>query len=142
MKGILSILILIKISFTYNYKCGTDKIKLKPKSINLTPLLQKSSIKKENACAYTPIKIAYDFTTLKKPSSMSSTIFSNIKALVQDTLVEFSKFLQVVHQDLDLNSRKEEIMSTCELKEISDDYANILYDNDIIILPIFETLGD
>ena len=93
MKGILSILILIKISFTYNYKCGTDKFKLKPKSINLTPLLQKSSIKKENAGAYNPIKIAYDFTTLKKPSSMSSTVFSNIKALLQDTLVEFSKFL-------------------------------------------------
>ena len=142
MKGIISIVILIQISFTFNYKCGADKIKLKPKPIDITPMLQKSSIKKENADTYTPIKIAYDFTTLKKPNSMSSTVFSNVKTLLQDTRVEFSKFLQVVHQDLDLSDLEETVKSMCELDTISNDIDYILYDNDVIIFPMFDTLDD
>ena len=92
MKGILSIVILIQISFTLNYKCGADKIKLKPKPIDITPILKRNSMKKGNTDPYTPIKIAYDFTNLKKPILMSSTVFSKVKTLLQDTLRNLANF--------------------------------------------------
>ena len=60
-----------------------------------------SSVSK--ATSYTPISIGYDFTTLEKPSSMSSSTFSNVKSLLQETRVEFSKILQIQHQKIDLS---------------------------------------
>ena len=36
-----------------------------------------------------------DFTTLKKPSSMSSSVFQTVTSLLQETRDEFSKLLKV-----------------------------------------------
>ena len=76
------ILILVNIEKTLNGICGTDKLKIKPISINVPELAKKNLL---NADTYKPIAIGYDFSTLTRPSSMSTTIFSKIKTLLKET---------------------------------------------------------
>ena len=75
-------------------------MKIKPKHLNIKRNNETSSILKDTGDQ--PIEIAYDFTTLKKPSSMSSSIFETVKSILKDTRNEFSKILQVQHTDIDL----------------------------------------
>ena len=136
------ILILIQIDLIYNHICGTNKLKFKPKSIDLSSKIKNSSIKNVKSSSYTPIAIGYDFSTLSRPSSMTSTVFSNVKSLLQETRQEFSKFVQVQHEEFDLTGLKSTIMDVCALDVIGQDYPNFLIDNDIIIFPMFESLDD
>ena len=126
------ILILIQIDLIYNHICGTNKLKFKPKSIDLSSKIKKASIKNVKSSSYTPIAIGYDFSTLSRPSSMTSTVFSNVKSLLQETRQEFSKFVQVQHEEFDLTGLKGTIMDVCALDVIGQDYPNFLIDNDIL----------
>ena len=141
MKGakILTIaLILINIELILGHFCGSDKLKIKQKPLNFKEI-KTSSVTKSTADSYTPIKIGYDFTTLKRPSSMTTSTFSTVKSILKETRTEFSKFLQISHKPLDLSESLEDVMELCDLDTIGAGYADFLIDNDIIIFPMFES---
>ena len=95
MKGakILTIaLILINIEVILGHFCGSDKLKIKQKPLAFKEV-KTSSVTKSTADSYTPIKIGYDFTTLERPSSMTTSTFSTVKSILKETRTEFSKFL-------------------------------------------------
>ena len=133
------LLIFIQIENVISFKCGTDSLKIKPKLLNEKQNDKTSSILKDTA--YTPIKMAFDFTTLQKPSSMSSATFDNVKSILRDTRIEFSKFLQVQHSSIDLEGYLDRIMNDCDLSTIGAGYEDFLIDNDIIIFPQFDSLS-
>ena len=60
--------------------------------------------------------------------------------MLRETRKEFSKILQVKHENFDLTDYKDTIMKNCELDKIGKDYGNFLVTNDLIIFPMFENL--
>ena len=138
-----SLLIFINIGIVLSHKCGLEQIKLNPKTINITAINIKRNLvgSKINAKSYSPIKIGYDFTNLKKPNTMSDSSFSNMKSILKETREEFSKILQVVHKDFNISHLKDEIIKVCGLNAIGKDYSNYLIENDLIIFPMFKDLG-
>ena len=143
MKILLLGVLLINFGFMQSHWCGADKIKLNPKPIKLKQVKKNSNSNlKTNADSYRPLTIGYDFSTLQKPSSMSSSTFNNIKTKLKEVGQEFSKFLQFQHVDINLYGMKDKIMYMCNLNVIGQDYGNFLLRNDIIIFPEFDsTLG-
>ena len=143
MKILLLSILLINFGFMQSHWCGADKIKLNPKPIKRKQVKKNSNSNvKTNADSYRPLTIGYDFSTLQKPSSMSSSTFNNIKTKLKEVAQEFSKFLQFQHVDINLYGMKDKIMKMCELNVIGQDYGNFLLRNDIIIFPEFDsTLG-
>ena len=98
-------------------KCLANKLKIK--SIDLKLKVTKNLA---SSNSYTPIKIGFDFTSFTKPSSMSSSTFSQIKAILKETRKEFSKILQVQHENIYLTNFKEAIMTNCGINTIANDY--------------------
>ena len=143
MKFSLILILFLNIGIVLNHACGTDKLKLNLNSLKV-PSKEKriAKLSKLNAGNYEPIKIGYDFSTLNKPSSMSNTIFNNIKSLLQETREYISKFLQVVHQNIDISDYFNDIIDVCEVSYIGSDYSNFLVKNDLIIWPFFEDLDE
>ena len=70
---------------------------------------------------------------------MSSTVYNNVKSLLRETRLEFSKFLRIQHREMDLSENLEDIMNLCGLTTIGAGYADFLIDNDIIIFPMFDS---
>ena len=143
MKFSLILILFLNIGIVLNHACGTDKLKLNLNSLKV-PSKEKriAKLSKLNAGNYEPIKIGYDFSTLNKPSSMSNTIFNNIKSLLQETREYISKFLQVVHQNIDISDYFNDIIDVCEVSYIGSDYSNFLVKNDLIIWPFFEDFDE
>ena len=140
MKILLLGVLLINFGFMQSHWCGADKIKLNPKPIKLKQVKKNSNSNlKTNADSYRPLTIGYDFSTLQKPSSMSSSTFNNIKSKLKEVGQEFSKFLQFQHVDINLYGLKDKIMYMCNLNVIGQDYGNFLLRNDIIIFPEFDS---
>jgi hypothetical protein len=108
-------LILINIETILGGPCGADKLKISPKPLDLK-VNKAIPITKTTADGYTPIKIGYDFTTLKRPSSMTTSTYSLVKSLLQQTRVEFSKFVQVQHTNFDLSGSADDIKVYNEAK--------------------------
>ena len=131
-------LILINIETILGGPCGADKLKISPKPLDLK-VNKAIPITKTTADGYTPIKIGYDFTTLQRPSSMTTSTYSLVKSLLQQTRVEFSKFVQVQHTNFDLSGSADDIMELCELDTIGAGYADFLVNNDVIIFPQFDS---
>ena len=131
-------LILINIETILGGPCGADKLKISPKPLDLK-VNKAIPITKTTADGYTPIKIGYDFTTLKRPSSMTTSTYSLVKSLLQQTRVEFSKFVQVQHTNFDLSGSADDIMELCELDTLGAGYADFLVNNDVIIFPQFDS---
>ena len=128
------LLIFINISRTISHQCGIDKLKIKPRTMKLIPKIKKNLIgSKVNSNSFSPIKIGYDFTTLEKPYTMNEATFSNVKSILKETREEFSKILQVVHQDFDLSNLKNDVMKLCDLNKIGKDYPNFLIKNDLLL---------
>jgi len=135
-------LLLINLCFIQNQRCGADQIKLKPKPISLKSR-KNQNLSKVKADSYSPLTIGYDFSTLQKPSSMSSTTFNTIKSSLISVSKEFSKIIKIQHEAFSLTNLKDTIMSYCGLSVIGADYENFLTTNDVIIFPQFDTtLGD
>ena len=135
---LLLLLTSINIEEILNWKCGTDNLKIQPKELKIKRL----NINPTGPTDYVPIAIGYDFTTLKKPDSMSDSIFSDVKKILKETREEFSKFLKITHKEIDLSNYKKEIVENCNLSFIGQDYSNFLIKNDLIVFPIFKDLGD
>ena len=134
------VLIIIIIKVINSNKCGADKLDIKPKLLNITRKIKTSVTSTAGSDSYTPIAIGYDFTTLKKPKSMDESVFSNVKSVLQETRIEFSKILQIKHRNIDLTEDLDYIIESCELDTISQDYPNFLIKNDLIIFPMFHSL--
>ena len=134
------LLLFLSISEINNFKCGADKLKIKPKQLNFT----KEDGKRRLASSYTPIKIGVDFTSFKKPSTLSNTDFQRVKSLITETMDEFKKFLYLQHEDITLSkSEINAVMNGCEVDKVSNDYKNFLIENDVVVFPSFESsLGD
>ena len=141
MKAIIFLFLLltfVNIGEILNWKCGTDNLKIQPNELKIKRL----NIDPTGPTVYVPIAIGYDFTTLKKPDSMSDSIFSDVKKILKETREEFSKFLKTTHKEIDLSNYKKDIIEKCGLSSIGQDYSNFLKKNDLIVFPIFKDLGD
>ena len=132
---ILAIIFII-IKEAYNHQCGTDKLNIRPKPLKIKPGIKNNLVKSNS---YSPISIGYDFSSFIKPDSMKESTFSELKSIFKETRVEFSKLLQVIHQEIDLTGRKYEIMDSCNLDVIGKDYKNFLIKNDLIIFPVISS---
>ena len=73
---------------------------------------------------------------------MSSSTFTNVKFLLQETRQEFSKLLQISHKNINLTNYLEDIIDICEVYTIGKDYPNFLIKNDLIIFPMFSSLDN
>ena len=140
--NLLLILLLININFIQSFKCGADQIKLNPKSITFSSSKKTQNLSKANAESETPLVIGYDFSTLQRPSSMTTTTYNNIKSALIGVTEEFSKFLKISHRQISLKGMKNTIMDYCGLSVMGADYENFLIKNDIIIFPQFDSSLD
>ena len=122
---------------TINLKCGADKLKIKPGPLHLPQDKKRRLIN-----SYRPIKIVADYSNLKTTGSIKSETLEKTKNLIDETCEEFSKFLKVQHEIINLDGYESLIKEQCELDSIDSNYANFLKNNDIIIFPSFDsTLG-
>ena len=133
------LLILSSINKIFNFKCGADQLKLVPKELILDKETNDKIQKKVNAASYTPIKIGMDYTSLSRPSSMSTTDYNNARSVIEETLTEFQKFLKIQHANIDLTGYRETIMEGCDLSSIGSDYTNFLKNYDVIVFPSFSS---
>ena len=132
------LLVLLSISeINTTYRCGADKLKIKPFHINST----EENEKRRLASGYTPIKIGVDFSSFKKPSSLTNKEYNNIRNLISETMEEFKKFLSVQHLDILIDiSVLKIIIESCELDAISINFQQFLIDYDVVVFPSFEDL--
>ena len=133
------ILILSSINEIFNFKCGANQLKLKPKEIKLNKKTSDKIFKKVRDASYTPIKIGMDYSSFTRPWSMTTTDFNTIKSIIEETLTEFQKFIYIQHIDIDLSELRKTIIEGCELNTIGSDYPNFLIDNDVIVFPSFSS---
>ena len=122
-----------------NFECGADNLKLKPINLDFNKEINHKTSEKLTAQAYTPIKIGMDYTSLKKPSSMSESTFNIIKNEIDETAKAFGKFVKIQHTDIDLSQVGDKIKEGCDLNELGSDYKNFLINNDVIIFPSFSS---
>ena len=121
-----------------SFRCGADKLKIKPFHLNSTDDFEKRRL----ASGYSPIKIGVDFASFSKPSSMSNTEFQKVKSLISETMEEFKKFLSIQHTNIEIESEDlSTIKEYCELDSVSSDYRNFLKNNDVVVFPSFYNLG-
>ena len=133
------LLILSSINEIFNFKCGANQLKLKPKELKLNKKTSDKIFKKVTDTPYTPIKIGMDYSSFTRPWSITTTDFNTIKSVIEETLTEFQKFIQIQHEDIDLSEYRRTIIEGCELKTIGSDYSNFLKDNDVIVFPSFSS---
>ena len=139
----LILILFLNIGIAHNHRCGTDQLKINLTSLNVPSRLQRiSKLSKLKVGNYEPLKIGYDFSIFHKPSSMSTTIFNNIKSLLQETREYISKILLVVHQNIDIRYYLGNINNVCGISYIGKDYSNFMTNNDLFIWPFFEDLDE
>ena len=114
-----------------SWKCGADKIKIKPGPLKLP--VQNNRRRLINY--YTPIKIFADYSNLRTTGSINSQTLEQITNLIDETCQEFERFIKVEHYTINLDGYEELIKEQCEIDFLGSDYANYLTNNDIIIFP-------
>jgi hypothetical protein len=77
-KFYITLLISISIKHLSCYKCGADKLKIKPGIVNITEEENKRRLANE----FTNIKIKVDYSSFTRPNSMDSDTFNKIKSLI------------------------------------------------------------
>ncbi len=130
------IIVFISLKEIHNHRCGADELKIKPKPIELK-INNKRNLAKSNT--YRPILIGFDFSNFKKPESMDESVFSDLKSIIKETREEFSKLIQIIHEEIDLSGQKYEMLDSCLLDSIGNDYKNFLIKNDLIIFPMISS---
>ena len=135
--SITILLFLISTNEIKTFRCGADELKIKPKELIFNKTYSQKISNEVKDTGYTPIKIGMDYTGFSKPSSMSDITFNEIKNIISNTLIEFQKFLQVQHINIDINGKEDYIKQSCELEQISSDYRYFLINYDVIVFPSF-----
>ena len=133
------VLFISLINVILNSYCGADNLKIKPVNLEFDKETTKKMNQKLTAASYTPIKIGMDYTSLKKPSSMSTENFNNIKSIIDETTQEFAKFLKVQHMNINLDGAGDKIKQGCEVDSLGSGYEDFLIDNDLIVFPSFSS---
>ena len=135
---LIIVLFLFSLSEIDCLKCGADKLKLNPYHIGSS----EGDERRRLDGIYSPIKIGADYSSFNS-SSLPDSVLNEIKSILEETLNEFPKFLQVQHIDIDLSDQQESIKKSCELDTIGSGYGSFLINNDVIIFPMFsDNLGD
>ena len=130
---IITFIIIICINSISTFQCGFDELDLEPSPLNITFPNKKRKTQSE----YQPIKIKADYTNLQIIEPVKNSTLKLIKQAIEETLSEFSKFLNVQHKNIGLKGIKEQIKAACQLDDIDNDYENYLIDNDVVIFPYF-----
>ena len=133
LRYIIIFLIIITIKKIGNFKCGADQLKIKPGILKIHENKKKRRLDSE----YKPLKIKIDFSSFEKPDSMNEETFNYAKQLIDDTALDFEKFLKIKHTDYNITGQENEIKSRCNIKNIDKDYGNFLIENDLVIFPLF-----
>ena len=105
-------MIITKIVLIFS-QCGTDKLKINPKILNIQSRIKANVASINTSDVFTPIRIGYDFTTLDNSYNMSSSRIEIVKLLLQETREEFSKILQIRHKNIDLTKDANDIIKGC-----------------------------
>ena len=142
MKNILQIqyfsiikafIIFLSINLISSFKCGFKELDLEP-----VPLDNLDLSKKLNAPTdFQPIKIKADYTSFKKVDSVTDSTIDQAKEAIEETLSEFSKFLYIQHEGINLEGYGDNIKKACQVSEIDNNYENFLVNNDLVIFPHF-----
>lgn len=132
LKTIIMILIVVVIKEMNCFKCGVNKLDIKPGLVNI----DEEQSKRRLLNGFTNIKIQLDYSSFIMPNNMDSDTFSKIKLLINETVDEIQKFLKVQHVNVDLSRNgKEQIKKYCSLSNLNDGYENHLINNDLVIFP-------
>ena len=131
---ILILIIILSSNYIFSFRCGKNKLKIKPKK------MKSSNIKRKLSTLYTPIKIKVDYTYLNSQKLLSDDNLSKLQTVLAETITAFSTLLQVKHQNVDLDA--DEINEYCDIPKVASDYKNFLYDYDILILPYIDENAD
>ena len=131
-------IILSLIDLVSPFRCGTNDLKINPLPLNRT----KSQKRRRADTEYTPIKIIADFTSFTKTGSMSDSDLQKAKDLIDETISEFSKFLKVQHEDVNLTGYANSIKRACQVNNIASNYDTFLFDYDLMIFPSFDSSLD
>ena len=98
-------------------------------------LLLITIIKNQESVNYTPIKIKIDYSNFQKPDSMSEETYINIKNSIENTTLEFQKFLKVQHIR-DRIILIEEVKNNCSII-VDHNFEKNFIEYDTIIFPKF-----
>ena len=131
---LLALIIILSNNIIFGFRCGKDKLKIKPKKI------KSSNVKRQLSTSYTPISIKVDYTYLEYQNILSADNLSKLKSVIEETITAFSALLKVKHQDTEIDKSK--IIEYCEIPKISDSYSKFLYENDVLLLPYVDTEFD
>ena len=90
---------------------------------------------------YSPIKIKVDYTYSNQPESMQKETFLKLKSLIDETALEFQKFLKVRHIiEKDLKEEINFIKGNCSLTEFNENFLDSFKENDIVIFIFLKSL--
>ena len=128
---ILAFIVILSNNYIFGFRCGKDKLKIKPKKI------KSSNVKRKLSTSYTPISIKVDYTYLDSQNIVSADNMLKLKSVISETINALSSLLEVKHQDVEID--KDSVIEFCEIPVIADDYSNFLYENDLLILPYIDT---
>jgi len=120
------------------WKCGKNLLDIKPRTIDIG----EENEKRRLAADYTKIKIGFDFSNMKKPNTMSDDTYKRVVKIITETSTEFRKFLSVQHIDIRIDGAEDAFKMGCDLDELSSSYENFFIDNDVIIFPSFNEVGE
>ena len=138
MKNEFFFILLIFVSFNFISsfnKCGFDKIKTNPIFIDIP----KNQSKRRTDDSFTTIKMKVDYSSFTKTASMTDATFTKIKQIIDETILEFQKFLKVKHSNLNLGSVAEKkIKESCKVTALDSNWRRFLIDYDIVIFPILD----
>ena len=128
-------LIFISINSIFSFNCGFNELNVNP--VSLDKIVLYNRVNAENG--FQPIRIKADYSSFKKIDSISDEDLNQAREAVEETLSEFSKFLNVQHVSIKLDGYGERIKEACQIDEIDDNYENFFDNYDLVIFPTFSS---
>ena len=128
-------LIFISINSIFSFNCGFNELNVNP--VSLDKIVLYNRVNAENG--FQPIRIKADYSSFKKIDSISDEDLNQAREAVEETLSEFSKFLNVQHVSIKLDGFGERIKEACQIDEIDDNYENFFDNYDLVIFPTFSS---
>ena len=128
-------LIFMSINSIFSFNCGFNELNVNP--VSLDKIVLYNRVNAENG--FQPIRIKADYSSFKKIDSISDEDLNQAREAVEETLSEFSKFLNVQHVSIKLDGFGERIKEACQIDEIDDNYENFFDNYDLVIFPTFSS---
>ena len=128
-------LIFMSINSIFSFNCGFNELNVNP--VSLDKIVLYNRVNAENG--FQPIRIKADYSSFKKIDSISDEDLNQAREAVEETLSEFSKFLNVQHVSIKLDGYGERIKEACQIDEIDDNYENFFDNYDLVIFPTFSS---